>query len=146
MQADLSVKKKTVRLWRGALLWFIAILAWQSFRYVNEQQSDESIAHAHLAARQRAQAAVEMCAACHTLTFRENRIGPPLVDVIGKRSGTEPGFAYSDAMRASGLVWDRDTLRRFLLDPQGTVPGTAMGISGLAPEDVNAIIEYLEKK
>ncbi|KQP17917.1 hypothetical protein ASF43_08610 [Pseudorhodoferax sp. Leaf267] len=145
MRPDVPVKRR-VGIWRGALLWFVAILAWQSLRHLGPQEDAQAVAQAHVASRLRGQAAVEMCAACHTLTFRENRIGPPLVDVIGRRAGTEPGYAYSDAMRSSGLVWDRDTLRRFLQDPRGTVPGTAMAISGVAPEDVQAIIDFLEDK
>ena len=87
-----------------------------------------------------------MCAACHALSYRENRVGPHLVDLMGRRAGSEPGFAYSDSMRKSGLVWDRETLQRFLLNPSATVPGTAMGITGLEVSDVQAILDYMENK
>lgn len=146
MSSSAPSRTRRVRLWPGALLWLAIILAWQSIRYVGQSEDPGVIAQAHVSARQRAQAVVAQCAACHALTFRENRIGPTLVDISGKPAGSEPGFAYSDAMRASGLVWDRETLRRFLSDPQGTVPGTAMAISGVAPEDLQAVLDYLENK
>ena len=128
------------------MFWLVAIIAWQYARNLSQHTDAETIAKSHVAAGLRAKAAIDMCAACHTLTFKENRIGPPLVDLIGKNAGTEPGFAYTEAMRKSGIVWNSDTLRKFLLDPQGTVPGTAMGISGMAAEDVQAVIEYLENQ
>jgi cytochrome c len=141
---ETSSRRKSAHLWLGALLWLVAIAAWQTVRGLDQQQDDETIAKAYVETRQRAKAAVDMCAACHTLTYRQNRIGPPLLGIMGKRAGTEPGFAYSDAMAKSGMVWDRDTLRRFLLDPQGTIPGTAMGIAGMPADDVQSVVDYLE--
>lgn len=48
------------------------------------------------------------------------------------------------AMRDSGLVWDEDTLLRFLTDPYGLVPGTRMLFEGMQREDAGRIIEYLK--
>lgn len=141
-----STRGKSAQLWLGALLWLVAFTAWQTVRGLHHQQDDEAIAKAYVETRQRAKAAVDMCAACHTLTYRQNRIGPPLLGIMGKRAGTEPGFAYSDAMVKSGVVWDRETLRKFLLDPQGIIPGTAMGIAGMPADDVQAVIDYLESQ
>ncbi len=42
-----------------------------------------------------------------------------------------PGFEYSDAMRATGFTWNRQTLDRFLTDPLGVVPGTTMTYDGI---------------
>lgn len=139
-------RKKSAHLWQGALLWLLAIVAWQTVHSLNQQEDNETIAKAHVETRQRAKAAVDMCAACHTLTYKQNRIGPPLADIIGKRAGTQPGFAYSDAMTKSGLVWDQETLRKFLLNPQGTIPGTAMGIEGMSTDNVRSVIDYLESQ
>jgi cytochrome c len=144
MRTDLS-RKKSVYIWRGALLWLLAILTWQSYRHFSQQPSPQAVVQSHLASRQAGQGAVlATCAACHSFTVRENRIGPPLVDLVGKRAGTAAGFAYSEGMRGSGLVWDRDNLRKFLIDPVGTVPGTAMAITGVSPEDAQVIIGFLE--
>jgi cytochrome c len=69
------------------------------------------------------------CAACHSLTV--DRTGPRHCGLLGRRAGAVPGFAYSDAMRKSGIVWSAVTLDRFLADPMEAVPGTAMGYAGI---------------
>src|SRR5690606_19435679 len=69
------------------------------------------------------------CAACHSLD--RDRVGPRHCGLFGRRAGSVPGFAYSEAMRASGIVWTRQTLDAFLADPLGTVPGTFMTYAGI---------------
>ena len=57
-----------------------------------------------------------------------------------------PGFPYSDAMKRSGIVWNAQTLDRFLADPTGVVPGTAMGYAGVKDARERAdLIAYLEQ-
>lgn len=83
------------------------------------------------------------CAACHSL--ERDRVGPRHCGLFGRRAGGVSGFAYSDAMRRSGLVWDRATLDRFISDPLGTVPGTIMGYAGIPdPEERARLLDYLE--
>ncbi|MDN0085544.1 hypothetical protein QU487_22880 [Crenobacter sp. SG2305] len=56
-----------------------------------------------------------------------------------------PGFAYSDAMKYSGIVWDEETLDRFLADPLKRVLGTAMGYGGIKSSKERAdLIAYLK--
>lgn len=69
------------------------------------------------------------CAACHSLTV--DRTGPRHCGLIGRQAGAVPGFDYSEAMRASGIVWMPATLGRFLAAPLEVVPGTSMGYSGV---------------
>ena len=70
------------------------------------------------------------CAGCHAI--EGHRTGPQHCGLFGRRAGTAPGFsAYSQAMRASGLVWNERTLDRFLQNPMQAVPGTAMGYAGV---------------
>ena len=71
----------------------------------------------------------ERCEACHALA--RNRTGPKHCGLLGRRAGSLAGFAYSPAMRASGLVWDAATLDRFLADPLGLVPESSMGYDGV---------------
>src|SRR5262249_49131859 len=58
------------------------------------------------------------CQACHSLEPGKNGVGPTLSRIIGKQAASDPGFAYSPALRSSGLTWDLATLDRYLLDPQ----------------------------
>lgn len=85
----------------------------------------------------------ERCAACHSLD--RDRVGPRHCGIFGRRAGSVPGFAYSEAMRASGIVWNRQTLDTFLADPLGTVPGTFMTYAGVQdPEERADLIAFLE--
>lgn len=84
----------------------------------------------------------ERCAACHALAY--DRTGPRHCGLVGRRAGSMAGFAYSEAMRRSGIVWTRETLDRFLADPLRAVPGTSMGYAGVADAKERAdLIAYL---
>lgn len=89
-------------------------------------------------------AVYQRCGACHALGY--DRTGPRHCGLFGRRAGTVPGFAYSDAMKRSNLVWTRATLDRFLANPLQTVPGTSMGYAGIADRQDRAdLIAYLEQ-
>ncbi len=87
------------------------------------------------------------CASCHTIgKGAQAEAAPALNGVIGRKAGTAPGFAYSAAMKKSGLTWDAPTLARFLQAPAKTVPGTQMGFGGLMkPQDQADVIAYLNQ-
>ena len=82
------------------------------------------------------------CAACHSLTV--DRTGPRHCGLLGRRAGGVPGFAYSEAMKRSGIVWTTATLDRFLANPMQAIPGTAMGYAGLSdPKERADLVAYL---
>lgn len=91
---------------------------------------------------QRGQQAYEArCGGCHSV--QADRIGPRHAGVVGRRAGSVPGFAYSDALRKSVLVWDADSLERWLTNPEALVPGQRMGYQ-LADAQARAdIVAYL---
>lgn len=93
-----------------------------------------------------APAAFGTCKACHTVDRGgASGIGPNLHGVVGRKAGSRAGYAYSDAMAGSGLVWTRASLDKFLADPRGTVPGTKMAAPGIAdPARRASVIQYLE--
>jgi cytochrome c len=67
------------------------------------------------------------CRTCHSLKEGDNRLGPALGGIIGAKAGTQPGFAnYSQAMKSSGVVWDEQTLDRFIANPEEVVPNNNM--------------------
>src|SRR4051812_11010355 len=66
------------------------------------------------------------CRTCHTLNEGDNRLGPSLAGVVGRKAGSLPGFGYSDAMRSSGITWDEATLDPFIAHPDEVVPGNRM--------------------
>ena len=83
------------------------------------------------------------CTACHTIVPHKKLVGPSLFGVVGRKAGTED-FAYSDANKKSGIVWDEATLFKYLEAPQKFVPGTKMTFVGLKDETQrNNLIAYL---
>jgi cytochrome c len=84
------------------------------------------------------------CLACHALAT--DRVGPRHCGLFGRRAGSVPGFAYSPAMKNSKLIWDVQTLHRFLAKPLEVVPGTSMTYDGVpAANDRADLIAYLRK-
>jgi cytochrome c len=66
------------------------------------------------------------CMSCHNVKIAATGTGPDLVALDGRKAGTRKDFDYSPAMRQSGIVWDAESLDRYLSDPEKMVPGTSM--------------------
>ena len=43
---------------------------------------------------------------CHSPKAGENKIGPSLAGVFGRKSGSAPGYNYSPALKSAGITWD----------------------------------------
>ncbi|MFN3890419.1 MAG: c-type cytochrome [Beijerinckiaceae bacterium] len=87
------------------------------------------------------------CSVCHTLRpDDENRAGPTLHGVFGRKAGTAPGYNYSDAFRKLDLTWTPETVSRlFEIGPQAYTPGTKMPEQRVtSAEDRAALIEFLK--
>ena len=84
------------------------------------------------------------CLACHALAY--DRTGPRHCGLFGRRAGSVKGFAYSQAMKRSKIVWNAKTLDHFLANPLKAIPGTAMGYAGIKDKKERAdLIAYLEQ-
>jgi cytochrome c2 len=83
------------------------------------------------------------CGGCHATAAGSNGIGPSLADVFGRKSGTESGYAYSDALKDAGITWDSNTIDRFLQNPSGDIAGTKMFVNLPDAEDRQNVIAYL---
>ena len=76
------------------------------------------------------------CRTCHTIKEGDNRQGPNLYKIIGRKAGSLPDYDYSSAMKGAGLVWDEEKLERFIANPDEVVPGNNMKpYGGLASAD-----------
>ena len=89
---------------------------------------------------------VRQCAICHTIDKGgENRVGPNLFGVIGRRAGAAPDFKYTNAFRNTATFeWTEGLLGPWIALPAVMVPGTAMGVfPGVSDRDKDDIVAYV---
>ncbi len=89
------------------------------------------------------------CQICHKVgPGATNGVGPQLNGIIGRKSGTVAGYAYSDANKNSNVTWTDDVMAKYLPAPMQFMPGTKMTFPGLTgatgPADVANVIAYLK--
>ena len=85
------------------------------------------------------------CKACHYADREKHKTGPHLVNLIGRTAGSLEDYKkYSKAMKASGIVWDKETLTEYLRAPKKYIKGTKMAFVGLKKgADIENVIAYL---
>ena len=87
------------------------------------------------------------CKSCHELTAEKNKIGPHLVGILGRKSGSVAGFKYSSAMQNANIVWDEKTIDTYITDPKKFVPGNKMVLAPIKDEGQRAdLIAYLKQQ
>ena len=84
------------------------------------------------------------CESCHSID--DNDVGPKHRGVVGRRAGSIADYAYSPALKNSGLTWDEATLDRWLINPIALVPGTKMFFRIDDPQKRADIIAYLKEQ
>jgi len=83
------------------------------------------------------------CTGCHALT--ENHEGPRLLGVYGRTSGTVADFAYSSALKKAHVVWDDESLEKWLTDPDAFIAGNDMDFLVSKPQERKDLIRYLKQ-
>jgi cytochrome c len=85
------------------------------------------------------------CRTCHTTKESDNRLGPHLYKIVGRKAGALPNYGYSSAMKNADFVWDEAKLNRFIANPEDMVPGNNMKpYGGLASADDRAkVVAFL---
>jgi cytochrome c len=112
----------------------VALLVWTFAPAASAQDAGEAIFKRY-------------CAVCHTTQPGQNKIGPSLAGIVGRKAGSVPGYSYTEANKNSGITWDDQTLDTYLTDPKKMIPGTKMLFAGIKnAEDRKALIEYLKKQ
>jgi cytochrome c len=87
------------------------------------------------------------CAPCHSLEPDRNMTGPSLANLWGRKAGSLPSFdRYSDALKASGIIWDDRALDGWLTDPHAMVPDNDMPFEGIKDARVRAdLLAFLKE-
>ena len=91
--------------------------------------------------------AFKKCAACHSLEEGKNKIGPPLNNLLGRKAGSTEGYKYSKAMKNSDVVWDEESLDKFITKPRKFIPKTKMSFRGIKKKSLrDDLISFLKNK
>ena len=106
-------------------------------------------AHAAGDVKRGANVFAEECGDCHSAMPGKDKKGPTLTGVIGRKAGSVASFAdYSDAMKASAIVWSADRIDAYIMAPKKVVPGGKMKYDGLGEAasraDVIAFVQSLK--
>jgi len=85
------------------------------------------------------------CQTCHGVTGpAASQAGPDLHNIMGRRAGSENSGIHSRASIESGIAWSREGLRRYLENPDRTMPGTIMSRPVLDADELEDLLDYLE--
>lgn len=83
------------------------------------------------------------CTGCHSLD--QNREGPRLREVFGRTSGSVPDFGYSPAIQQSRIIWNEESLERWLADPDTLVPANNMEFRVTKPQERSDLVRFLKE-
>ena len=83
------------------------------------------------------------CGGCHAID--RDKEGPRLGGVYGRTAGSVDSFEYSEALKASGIVWNAETLEKWLANPGQLVPNNNMSFHLENGSERRDIIDYLKR-
>ena len=81
------------------------------------------------------------CTGCHSLD--KNKEGPRLRGVYGRKAGSVADFGYSDELKAAQIMWDEQSLDRWLINPDAMVSNSDMAFHVSDPQERADIIQFL---
>lgn len=85
-----------------------------------------------------------VCSICHSVQQGKNLVGPSLFGIVGRKTGSVPGFHYSPANQNANITWDQASLDKYLQSPRTAIPGTIMTYAGVKDDAKRAdLIAYL---
>lgn len=83
------------------------------------------------------------CSACHSVNG-QNKVGPSLTGVVGRKAGSVEGARYSKPLVQSDIVWTEQNLDAYLAAPASLVRGTTMTMRITKEQDRQDLISYLK--
>ena len=76
-----------------------------------------------------------VCLVCHAVgPDAQNKIGPVLNGLDGRKAGAVANFDYSDANKNSGIVWNEATFEDYIKNAAAKVPDTKIAFPGIKNE------------
>ena len=85
------------------------------------------------------------CRTCHSVKEGDNRLGPNLNKIVGRKAGSLANYNYSQSMKEAGFVWDQDKLTQFMVKPDEVVSGNKMQpYGGVSPDEAAKVAAYLQ--
>jgi cytochrome c len=96
---------------------------------------------------EKGQRSFNKCLPCHAIgPGAENKVGPDLNGLDGRRAGAMANFNYSDANKNSGIVWNEATFKDYIRSPQAKIPGTKMAFAGTTnPQEIDDLWAYIKQ-
>jgi cytochrome c len=96
---------------------------------------------------EKGQRSFNKCLPCHAIgPGAENKVGPDLNGLDGRRAGAMANFNYSDANKNSGIVWNEATFKGYIRSPQAKIPGTKMAFAGITnPQEIDDLWAYIKQ-
>lgn len=87
------------------------------------------------------------CLICHSIgPGAQNKVGPELNGLDGRKAGTAPNYSYSDANKNSGITWNEANFKEYIKDPKAKVPGTKMIFAGVTnDQEINDLWAYVSR-
>jgi cytochrome c len=85
----------------------------------------------------------QQCGICHSTEPGEQKLGPTLHGVIGRKAASVPGFRYTPGMQKVDVTWTPEQLDKWLSDPSKMAPGTAMAFNLTNEKDRQDVIAYM---
>ena len=96
---------------------------------------------------EKGQRSFNKCLPCHAIgPGAQNKVGPELNGLDGRRAGAVATFNYSEANKKSGIVWNEATFKDYIRSPQAKIPGTKMTFAGITnPREIDDLWAYLKQ-
>jgi cytochrome c len=83
------------------------------------------------------------CGGCHALD--RDKEGPRIGGVYGRMAGSMDSFEYSEALKKSKIIWNDESLEKWLTDPEQFVANNNMAFHLEKAGERRDIIAYLKK-
>jgi cytochrome c len=96
---------------------------------------------------EKGQRSFNKCLPCHAIgPGAENKVGPDLNGLDGRRAGAVASFNYSEANKNSGIGWNEATFKEYIRSPQAKIPGTKMVFAGITnPSEIDDLWAYIKQ-